>query len=427
MSLLVARTAFVLAASLSIGVAWAPTATAQWRPFGDGSFGGPGKPRAERSTRTNKPLPPVSQTLLISRTTDQAIGQAISQYERIVAAGGWVAIPAGPRMKFGSRGQRVVLLRNRLMASGDYAGGRRNAAGFDRGVHDAVVRFQVRHGLTPSGEVNRFTLKALNVSAQYRLHQLRLNRKRLRQMLARTDGRTYIVVNIPGYELQAVSSGRVQISSRVVVGKPATPTPVVSASVRAVNILPYWNVPQSIANRALIPAVKKDPQYLTREHIRVYASWGGAEMNPTQVNWFAPQGKRYVFRQDPGPHNALGLIRLDMPNRHIVYMHDTPLKKLFRFHLRPYSAGCVRVERIQDVAAWLMQSQPARVAQMTQSGQQQTVKLARPVPVYFTYISAWATQGGTANFRIDIYDKDGTAASGARLARWDTGSRSIAP
>ncbi len=421
------RVGVVVGAVLIAGTLPPTAAQSQWQPFGDNSFSGSSEPRPGRANRANRPPPPITGDLLISRATDQAIGQAILQYEQIVAAGGWSPIPAGPKLKFGSKGKRVALLRKRLAASGDYAATGRRAVGFDRGVHDAVVRFQTRHGLTPSGEVNRFTLKALNVSAQHRLHQLRLNRQRLRRMLARTKGRKYIVVNIPGYELQAVSGGQVQVSSRVVVGKPATPTPEVSAGVRAVNFLPHWHVPQSIARRALIPAVKKDPQYLTKERIRVYTSWGGAEINPAQVNWWAPQGKRYVFRQDPGPQNALGLIRLDMPNRHIVYMHDTPLKKLFRFHLRPYSAGCVRVERVQDVAAWLMQSQPARVAQMTQSGQQQTVKLPRPVPVHFMYLSAWASNGGTANFRIDIYDKDGTAASGARLAKWDSGSRSVAP
>jgi murein L,D-transpeptidase YcbB/YkuD len=315
--------------------------------------------------------------------------------------------------------------------TGELAQSRKDSSGFDREVHEAVIRFQNRHGLTPSGKVNRFTLKALNVSAAQRLNQLRLNRQRLRKLLARTKGKTYILVNIPGYELQAVSGGQLQISSRVVSGKPATRTPEVTTAVRAVNFLPYWHVPQSIAYRALIPAVKKDPGYLAREHIRVYASWGGAEVDPAQVNWFAPQGKRYVFRQDPGPFNALGVIRLDMPNRYIVYMHDTPLKKLFNYHLRPYSAGCVRVEQVQQLAAWLLRNEGGwgqeRISSTIQSGQAQTVKLKRPVPVHFTYLSAWGTGDGLANFRIDIYDKDAIKARGAKLSKWDTGSRSVAP
>ena len=154
-------------------------------------------------------------------------------------------------------------------------------------------------------------------------------------------------------------------------------------------------------------------------------------MNSTQVNWWSPQGKRFVFRQDPGPFNALGLIRLDMPNRYIVYMHDTPLKKLFGYHLRPYSAGCVRVQKVQELAGWLLGNDqgwsPGRVAQVIQAGQQQTVKLSRSVPVHFVYLSAWATGNGLPHFRIDIYDKDKTDGRAAKAAKWQTGSRSIAP
>lgn len=403
---------------------------AQWNPFNDG-FSGNSSSSKRNSTRRQKVAPPTSRTVLLSRTTYDALGQSIARYEQIATRGAWRAIPKGPTLKFGSRDNRVITLRQRLKATGELAPGSKDSPNYDREVADAVTRFQNRHGLTPSGSVNRFTLRALNVSAQKRLHQLRLNRKRLKGLLARTQGKTYIVVNIPGYELQAVSRGQLQISSRVVVGKPVTSTPEVSASVRAVNFLPYWHVPQSIAARALIPAVKKDPLYLQKEHIRVFASWGGAEVNSSQVNWWAPQGKRYVFRQDPGPFNALGLIRLDMSNKYIVYMHDTPLKKLFRYHLRPYSAGCVRVEQVQPLAAWLLNGQAgwnsSRVTQAIQSGQQQTVKLSRPVPVHFIYLSAWVADDGQTNFRMDIYDKDGGNFDGARTANWESGSRSVAP
>lgn len=416
---------------LSVLVFADTNAQAQWNPFSGEGSDASSSTRQKNTVRREKIAPPTSQSVLLSRATHDAMGQAIARYDQIARAGGWRAIPSGPTLKFGSRDDRVVLLRRRLKATGELHPGAKDSPGYDREVSDAVIRFQNRHGLTPSGKVNRFTLRALNVPAQKRLHQLRLNRKRLKGLLAKTEGKTYIVVNIPGYELQAVSRGQLQISSRVVVGKPVTSTPEVSARVRAVNFLPYWHVPQSIAHRALIPAVKKDPNYLRKEHIRVFASWGGAEVDSTQVNWWAPQGKRYVFRQDPGPFNALGLIRLDMSNKYIVYMHDTPLKKLFRYHLRPYSAGCVRVEQVQPLASWLLQSEagwgPGRVAQAIQSGQQQTVKLKRPIPVHFVYLSAWVSGDGQTRFRMDIYDKDGSGSSGGRSAKWETGSRSIAP
>lgn len=418
---------FVLFGMLLAACGAVHDAAAQWRPFG-GLFSGDGgrQERPERQSRPERHTPSTAQHTLISQQTDAGLGRAIQFYQQIVAAGGWRAIPKGPALKSGVRDQRVALLRQRLMATGDLDRGNPNSPDFDETVKQGLIRFQTRHGLTPSGDVNRFTMNALNVPAQQRLSQLRLNQKRLRQLLGKTGGK-YILVNIPGYELQAVSGGQLQLTSRVVVGKPATPTPEVSASVRAVNFLPYWHVPESIAKRALIPAVKKDPQYLKREHIRVYASWGGAELDPAQVNWWSPQGERLVFRQDPGSHNALGLIRLDMPNRHIVYMHDTPLKKLFKFHLRPYSAGCVRVEQVQNLAAWLLGWNGAQVQQAVNSGQQQTVNLQNAVPVYFIYLSAWASGDGVVRFRTDIYDKDGSSARTAQAAEWSTEVRKIEP
>ena len=143
------------------------------------------------------------------------------------------------------------------------------------------------------------------------------------ELLPHTQGRPYVLVNVPSYELQVVAQGQVLLYSRVVVGKTATQTPTVRATIRAVDLMPYWHVPPGIAERAIIPAVRKDPTYLARERIRVFSAWGGVEIDPATVNWHAPQASRYVFRQDPGPHNALGLVRIDMPNNFTVYMHDT--------------------------------------------------------------------------------------------------------
>lgn len=388
--------------------------------------------RGNEKRRGQPDAPPQTlQTVLVSSETDEALGLAIERYQRIVAAGGWQPIPSGPKLKLNTRGNRVVYLRRRLQATGDLAEARGDPRVFDQSVATALERFQLRHGLTPSGEVNRLTLRALNVSAQQLLHRLQLNRQRLRNIAAQTRSQRYILVNIPAYELQAVTGGRLDLSSAVIVGKPATPTPEVTAAVRAVDFLPYWNVPQSIAQRALIPAVQKDPAYLERERIRVFAGYGGAEITSSQVNWRAPQGDRLFFRQDPGAFNALGLIRLDMPNQHIVYMHDTPLKKLFQFYLRPYSAGCVRVAKIQELTLWLLSSvggwDAVRLADALQSGQQQTISLPQAVPVHFVYVSAWATGAGDAQFRMDIYDQDGSAAHTAEAEDWDARPQPLAP
>jgi murein L,D-transpeptidase YcbB/YkuD len=268
----------------------------------------------------------------------------------------------------------------------------------------------MRHGLKPTGRVYGSTLAAMNVPARQRLAQLRLNLDRVRRISRQLKGKRYIVVNIPAYQLQAVDRGKVQLYSRVITGKSSTPTPVTVTSIRALNFYPYWNVPQSIAVRALVPKVMQDRSYLQRERIRAFA--GNGEVDTTKVNWSPGMGRRYSFRQDPGPGNALGVIRLDMPNKYTVYMHDTPLQRLFRYGVRAYSAGCVRVHRIFDLSAWLLEENGgwsrARVDRAVAAGKAETVKLKRPVPVYLVYVTAWGLPDGTAQFRVDIYNKDGT-------------------
>lgn len=343
---------------------------------------------------------------------------AIARYERIVAYGGWPQVPKGRGLGPSSRGVRVKALRRRLLASGDLPRGVGVGEKFDSRVEEAVKRFQRRHGLKPSGRVYRSTLSALNVTAKQRLEQLRRNLKRVRALAGALKGKRFVVVNIPGYELQAISGNRVELYSRVITGRAGTPTPVMTARIRALDFYPYWNVPQSIAARALVPREARSPGYLAKERIRVFAGSGG-EVNPARINWSGARAGRYMFRQDPGPFNALGLIRLDMPNKHTVYMHDTPLQQLFRYSMRTYSAGCVRVHRIFELAEWLLKENGGwnrqRVQRMIAAGKSATVKLTRPVPVHLVYVTAWGAPDGTAEFRPDVYDRDGTGRFTGRL------------
>ncbi len=283
-----------------------------------------------------------------------------------------------------------------------------------------MSRFQLRHGLRPTGRVYGSALRALNVPAERRLAQLRLNLQRIRKIAPRLQGRRYVVVNIPAYELQAIAGGRVQLYSRAITGKPGTRTPILTARIRALDFLPYWNVPQSIVRRALLPKLAKDPGYLAREHIRVLSGAGtGSEVDPTSISWSKGKAGRYRFRQDPGPFNALGLVRFDMPNKHIVYLHDTPLQRLFRYDVRAYSAGCVRVHKVFRLAEWLLQGNGGwsrrRIRNVVASRKSGTVTLAEPIPVHLVYVTAWGAPDGTAQFRPDAYNRDGAGRFVATL------------
>lgn len=368
--------------------------------------------------RERFPDPPRARHSMFGAEAERNLQAAIRHYEQIVASGGWPKVAEGPGLGPGSLDPRVEALRARLMVTGDLPRAVGLGRKFTKDVTAAVKRFQRRHGLKPTGRVYGSTLDALNLPAEARLAQLRLNLDRVRKLASQLKGDRFIVVNIPAYELQAVANGRVELYSRVITGKPSTPTPILTANIQALDFRPYWHVPQSIASRALIPREAAEPGYLQSENIRVFsASAQGAAIDPGKVNW--SQARGYVFRQDPGPFNALGVIRLDMPNKHTVYMHDTPLQRLFRYSVRSYSAGCVRVHRIFDLSAWLLQGvggwNEARIQRAVAAGETESVTLPRPVPVYLVYVTAWGSQEETAQFRPDIYSQDGASRFVAEL------------
>lgn len=310
----------------------------------------------------------------------------------------------------GDSGPNVDKLTQRLRITGDLRSSGRDDYFFDDAVTDAVKRYQARNGLEPNGIVYGVTQRLLNVSAADRVRQLQQNLHRIRELVPRISGsQKYILMNAASFELQGMHAGRVEIVSRTIAGKRTTPTPTVSATVRAINILPYWHVPGTIAKAQVIPAIRKDLSYLYRENIRIFSTFGGEEIDPSQVNWWGSESARYVFRQDPGPNNALGVLRFDMPNKHIVYMHDTPMKKLFGYFERAYSAGCVRVQSFFDLADWILAGQDdwtkASLQQAVAARQPLTIKLKEPVPVHFIYLTAWV-ENGVVQFRNDLYNRD---------------------
>ena len=356
--------------------------------------------------------PEPSRTVWVSETAVQQMARALETYRALAGRPQPGLLPNKTTLRFGDSGQPVADLRARLVMTGDLrAGG--DAFAFDADVEAAVKRYQLRNGVEPTGIVFGITQRLLNVPLDVRVRQLELNLQRMRDILTKiaTQPR-FILMNSASFELQGVAGGAVAVTSRTIAGKRATPTPVVSAQVQALNTLPYWHVPGTIAKAALIPMIRKDPGYLYKEKIRVFSSFGGDEVDPGSVNWWGPEAERYVFRQDPGEHNALGVLRFDMPNKHIVYMHDTPMKNLFSYFERAVSAGCVRLQNFWGVADWLLSGQDglsvAALQGRVASGQQSTVRLKQAVPVHFIYLTAWV-DNGAVQFRNDLYNRDASA------------------
>lgn len=338
----------------------------------------------------------------------QKLSGAIALYRRIEARGGWPRIPDGEPLEKGVSDPRVALLKQRLAATGDLAGSTGDAAFFDGSLFNAVRRFQARNGIPADGAVGRATLDALNVPVAARLRQLEINMKRL-SAVAPSLGQRYVFVNIAGQQVEAVDRGRLVMRKRVIVGKDDRQTPEYSSSIASVTLNPYWNVPQSIAVKDLLPKIRSNPGFLGRMGIRVLRA-DGTEVAASSVDWRAADvTRKYRLRQDPSRLNSLGTVRINFPNPYSVFLHDTPVKSLFDRKERTFSSGCVRVEDVRDLAAWLLADAGwtrTRIDGAIAAGGHVDVPLARHVPIYMLYLTAWVGEDGLVHFRDDAYDRD---------------------
>jgi L,D-transpeptidase YcbB len=324
---------------------------------------------------------------------------------------GFQPLPAGAPMKPGATDSRVPLLRARLAVSGDHAGGDPpDAELYDDALADAVRRFQARMGLESDAVVGAGTLAELNRPVAERVRQLRVNLDRGRVLLHDLP-ETFVIVNIAGFTAYFVRGQEVALSTRVQVGKLYRRTPLFRSEISYLVFNPTWTVPPGIIRNDILPAAKRDPDSITRKGLKVIDA-SGRVVDPASVDWSRYSGGHipYTLRQDPGPKNALGRVKLMFPNPYLVYLHDTPSQALFERADRAFSSGCVRVERALELAAlvlddpdrWNAQTIDAVIAR----GQLQNVPLRHRVPVLLAYWTAWVDAEGRTNFRRDLYGQD---------------------
>jgi L,D-transpeptidase YcbB len=339
--------------------------------------------------------------------TAQRIREAALSYSDIAVRGGWPAIPSDAKFVSGTEGPHDDLLRLRLLLSGDLAPDKASGP-YDDVVTEAVKRFQVRHGLAVTGTVTPRTLTALNVPVQKRIKQLEASLERLNNMNF-AFGQRYVVVNIPAAFAEAVENDTVVRRYRVIVGKTEKPSPTLTAEITSVNLNPTWTVPSSIAKSEISAHMRKDPGYLSRMHMDVLDAHD-TPVDPRSVDWSGARTPNFTVRQQSGAWNALGAVKIDMPNSYSVYMHDTNQRNLFNDDYRFDSHGCSRVDNVRDLAAWLVKDMPqwsrASIDAAIATGQRQDIHLPNKVPVAWIYLTAWMTRDQTVQFRNDIYDQD---------------------
>jgi murein L,D-transpeptidase YcbB/YkuD len=339
-----------------------------------------------------------------------------------------VKIPDGPTLSVGIEHEQVALLRKRLDISVEDGA---KETTFDASVHSAVQRFQAAHGVLPDGLVGPGTRRILNGQRQQAANPAKarlilLNMERWR-WLPHDLGDYYVTVNIPEFMLRVMDEGKPAFTTRVVVGKTNTQTPIFSNEMQTIVFGPYWNMPNSIKTEEIRPYIREEGGWfggggwntavLERHNLRV--NIGGREIDPSRIDWSRIDIRSLNIYQPPGPGNVLGNVKFLFPNKHDVYMHDTPQKHLFARPVRAESHGCMRVQNPDQLALTLLKRDQgwsaARVASSIQNGYDQQVPLRQKIPVYVSYFTLWVNNDGTISTFVDLYGHDARMAAALRL------------
>lgn len=356
--------------------------------------------------------------------------ERLREYRAIAASGGWPSVPDGPTLKPGMQDARIPVLRERLRVTKDLVPAGADALPeddvFDPALVTAVQNFQSRHGLTADGAVGPGTRAAMNVPVQSRIDQIRVNLERGRWTLHEIKGE-FVLVDVAGFYVSYFRNDEPVWTSRVIVGRDERETPIFRSTITYVVINPTWTIPPGILVKDKLPELQRNPGALKRMNIRVLDG-SGREVDPYSINWHKYGPSRlppYQFRQDPGPDNALGLIKIMFPNPYLVYLHDSPAKSLYDQDQRTFSSGCIRVQKPFELAELVLhdpQWNQQAIADAIATQETRTVNLATPVPVLILYWTAQPRSDGQVNFRKDIYGRDA-----ATLAALDSGFRLPAP
>ena len=341
--------------------------------------------------------------------------EALAAHRAIAALGGWPSIGAGPTLRLGMTDPRVATLRRRLAISGDLAAAGAVAGAddfFDETLQAALRHAQRRHRLAVDGVLGPATLRALNVPVERRIAQLRVNLERGRQVLHEITEGNLVVVDIAGFEVHYIRDRQRIWQARAVVGQTYRETPVFKAKIDHIVLNPTWTVPPGILQKDILPSLRRgDRSVLARKKLKVLDR-DGRELDPASIDFRGYTARNFPFtlRQSAGPDNALGVVKIDFPNPHLVYLHDTPSKSLFEETERTFSSGCIRTEQPLELAEMLLADplrwSRAQLNAAVANGETQVIRLPKPVPVLLIYWTADRDDDGSIVFKPDPYGRD---------------------
>lgn len=382
----------------------------------------------------------------------QKLISAIDELEKISANGGYTKIPELKSLRVGDISEFTPFLRKRLFESNDLNSTCQNNSInaqnlvtnninanpnateeenkiieklsknceniFDEDLKNAVISFQKKHGLFPDGIVGGQTLRFLNVTAKRKIAIIRLNLERMR-WLPRDLGEKYLIVNIPEYKLRLYENNDIKLNMPVIVGDTKFPTPIFSDKMSYVVLNPNWNIPGSIAKNELIPKLLKNPNYLADNGIDIYAGWNGTvekvdskEVLDSAILQDENNLQSFRFSQTSNKDNPLGKMKFMFPNKHSVYLHDTPGKSLFMYARRAFSHGCIRLSKPEELLSTIasedknLSIDKANEILSNTNITDKSIGLDKKIPIHIVYLTSWVDENGVLQFRDDIYNFD---------------------
>lgn len=320
----------------------------------------------------------------------------------------------GEKITPGDSGPQVYHLAQRLEAEGlidsqKYS----DNASYDKLLTDAVKKYQNNRGLLPDGILGDITRTALNTSSKDRALKVALNLQRWRAAPKKFP-ESHILVNTAAYKMELHDNGKKALEMDVVVGKKDRQTPSFTETMTSLVLNPNWNIPRRITEEEILPQLREDPDYAKRRSIRALIDNKHIPWDDIEYEEFWADEFPYRLQQTAGSRNALGRYKFLFPNPYLVYLHDTPYKKLFSKHARAYSHGCVRLAEPQKLANYLLAKKgwsESKVNKVVKRGKRRMIALDEPLQVYLMYLTSWVNDQGTLELYPDVYQQDKQAAT----------------
>jgi murein L,D-transpeptidase YcbB/YkuD len=333
-----------------------------------------------------------------NNTQYASLKNSLQLYYTAEKNGGWDSLTITPGLRKGVKSPAVTALKKRLAATNDYSSTDTSNV-YNDSLVVAIKNIQQQYGFAPTGQLSDSLIRELNVPAQERVQQILVNMNRAQWMPQQNDS-ARITVNIPSLQLHVYSDSGKVMEMPVIVGKEGTGTMAFSDEISKIVFNPYWNIPKSIVQNEIKPAMKNNP---------------GGYLKKRNMEIIRQDDSLPEIRQLPGKDNALGRVKFLFPNSFDIYLHDTPHKDLFAQPNRALSHGCIRVAKPDSLASFILRGQsdwtPAKIAAAMNTGKEQTVDVKNPVPVSITYYTAFADEKGHMQFRKDVYGYDKKTAA----------------